>query len=81
MRTLARPPQRAHLLRAASPLMGTSCCLRGPSLPNGMLLILNRMESTASDEWARWILVLSLGGFFGNFVLSLTDHAENGFFH
>ena len=24
---------------------------------------------------------LALGGFFGNFVLSLTDHAENGSFH
>jgi hypothetical protein len=23
---------------------------------------------------------MALGGFFGNFVLSLTDHAENGFF-
>ena len=24
--------------------------------------------------------LLALGGFFGNFVLSLTDHAANGFF-
>lgn len=47
----------------------------------GMLLLLNRMAPTPADEWARWILFLSMGGFFGNFVLSLTDHAENGFFH
>ena len=25
-------------------------------------------------------MFMALGGFFGNFVLSLTDHAENGFF-
>ena len=47
----------------------------------GMLLLLNRMEPEPVDQWARWILLLALGGFFGNFVLSLTDHAENGFFH
>ena len=33
-----------------------------------------------SAEWARWVIFLALGGFFGNFVLSLTDHASNGFF-
>jgi hypothetical protein len=47
----------------------------------GMLLVLNRMEPADSAQWPRWILLLTLGGFFGNFVLSLTDHAENGFFH
>lgn len=47
----------------------------------GMLLLLNRMAPAPAEEWARWILFLSMGGFFGNFVLSLTDHAENGFFH
>jgi hypothetical protein len=26
------------------------------------------------------VIFLALGGFFGNFVLSLTDHASNGFF-
>jgi hypothetical protein len=29
---------------------------------------------------ARWIIFLALGGFFGNFVLTLTDHAANAFF-
>jgi hypothetical protein len=46
----------------------------------GFLLLMNRMVRARSDEWARWILFLALGGFAGNFVLTLTDHAANGFF-
>lgn len=46
----------------------------------GFLLLMNRMVAPRTAEWARWVLFLALGGFFGNFVLSLTDHAENGFF-
>jgi hypothetical protein len=46
----------------------------------GFLLLVNRMVPPRSAEWARWIMFLALGGFFGNFVLSLTDHASNGFF-
>lgn len=46
----------------------------------GFLLLLNRMVAPRTADWARWIIFLALGGFFGNFVLSLTDHAENGFF-
>ena len=46
----------------------------------GFLLIVNRMVAPRSAEWARWVTLLALGGFFGNFVLSLTDHASNGFF-
>jgi hypothetical protein len=46
----------------------------------GFLLLMNRMVSARSAEWARWVIFLALGGFFGNFVLSLTDHASNGFF-
>ncbi len=46
----------------------------------GLLLILNRMVASDSPEWPRWVLLLTLGGFFGNFVFSLTDHAQNGFF-
>jgi hypothetical protein len=46
----------------------------------GFLLLMNRMVAGRSAEWARWVIVLALGGFFGNFVLSLTDHASNGFF-
>ncbi|MGH9536962.1 MAG: hypothetical protein ACRD3H_03505 [Terriglobales bacterium] len=46
----------------------------------GFLLVLNRMLDAESEEWARWVLVLTLGGFIGNFIFSLTDHAGNGFF-
>ncbi|HZP04420.1 MAG TPA: hypothetical protein VFB43_05925 [Terracidiphilus sp.] len=46
----------------------------------GFLLLMNRLTDVRSAEWARWVLLLALGGFFGNLVLSLTDHAENGFF-
>jgi len=46
----------------------------------GMLLIMNRMVQPGSLEWSKWVLLLTLGGFLGNFVLSLTDHATNGFF-
>jgi hypothetical protein len=47
----------------------------------GLLLLMNRMVAADSPEWPRWVLLLTLGGFFGNFVFSLTDHAQNGFFH
>jgi hypothetical protein len=51
----------------------------------GFLLILNRMVTVRSEdrrnpEWARWVILLATGGFFGNFILCLTDHATNGFF-
>lgn len=46
----------------------------------GFLLIMNRMVDAESIEWAQWILLFTLGGFFGNFVFSLADHAANGFF-
>jgi hypothetical protein len=46
----------------------------------GFLLLANRMVAPRTAEWARWIIFLALGGFFGNFVLTLTDHADNGFF-
>jgi hypothetical protein len=42
---------------------------------------MNRMVDPDSVEWAEWVLLLALGGFVGNFVFSLTDHAENGFFN
>lgn len=47
----------------------------------GLLLILNRMVDSDSIEWAQWIVFLALGGFVGNFILSLADHAQNGFFN
>jgi hypothetical protein len=47
----------------------------------GFLLIMNRMVDSAGVEWSQWVLLFALGGFIGNFVFSLTDHAENGFFY
>jgi hypothetical protein len=47
----------------------------------GFLLIMNRMVVSDSIEWGQWVLLVALGGFIGNFVFSLTDHAENGFFY
>src|SRR5215472_286257 len=46
----------------------------------GFLLVTNRMVDSRPIEWAQWILFFTLGGFLGNFVFSLTDHAQNGFF-
>jgi hypothetical protein len=47
----------------------------------GLLLIMNRMVDAESIEWPYWVLFLALGGFVGNFIFSLTDHAQNAFFH
>jgi hypothetical protein len=47
----------------------------------GLLLVMNRMVAIDSREWPMWVLLLTLGGFFGNFLFSLTDHAQNGFYH
>ncbi|MEO8260328.1 MAG: hypothetical protein ABI868_23485 [Acidobacteriota bacterium] len=33
------------------------------------------------SEWVQWVLLLAVGGFAGNFVFSLSDHAMNGFFN
>lgn len=46
----------------------------------GFLLVMNRMVKTDSVEWAQWVLLFTMGGFFGNFIFSLADHASNGFF-
>lgn len=46
----------------------------------GFLLLANRMLDRRTTAWAQWVLFLALGGFVGNFALSLLDHAQNGFF-
>ena len=45
----------------------------------GLLIILNRLIAVRSIQWARWVILMAAGGFFGNFVLTLIDHARNGF--
>jgi len=47
----------------------------------GSLLIMNRMVANQETEWAQWVIFFALGGFVGNFIFTLTDHAQNGFFH
>lgn len=47
----------------------------------GLLLIMNRMVDEETSEWALWVIFLALGGFVGNFIFSVTDHAQNGFYH
>lgn len=47
----------------------------------GCLLLLNRMEDPSAPAWGQWIVFLALGGFIGNFGLSLIDHARNAFFY
>lgn len=47
----------------------------------GFLLLVNRMVDSNTVEWAQWVLFFTLGGFVGNLVFSLSDHAENGFFN
>jgi len=47
----------------------------------GMLLVMNRMVDRKSEEWPRWVILLGLGGMVGNFIFSLTDHAQNGFYY
>lgn len=46
----------------------------------GLLLLLVRSEEAATPRFGRWVLLLALGGFCGNFLLSVFDHAQNGFF-
>ncbi len=46
----------------------------------GFLLLLNRKVPGEGIEWGLWVIFLALGGFVGNFALSLADHAQNGFF-
>ena len=43
-------------------------------------LLMNRMVHRESLEWRQWVVCMALGGFFGNFLLALCDHAQNGFF-
>lgn len=47
----------------------------------GCLLLLDRSVDPKSREWGQWVVFFALGGFVGNFVLALADHAQNGFFH
>jgi hypothetical protein len=45
-----------------------------------LILLLGSKDAADPATFGPWILVLALGGFIGNFALSLLDHAQNGFF-
>jgi hypothetical protein len=47
----------------------------------GLVLLMNRMVAPEGREWPLWVIFLALDGFVGNFIFSITDHAQNGFFH
>lgn len=47
----------------------------------GLLVLLLRSKDAREPTFGSWVVVLALGGFVGNFALSLLDHAQNGFFH
>src|SRR4029077_5758783 len=47
----------------------------------GQKVVPHRHREYRTREWSQWMLLLALGGFIGNFVFSLTDHAMNGFFN
>jgi hypothetical protein len=46
----------------------------------GLLLLLVRLEAAESPVLGWWVVLLALGGFIGNFGMSLLDHAQNGLF-
>jgi hypothetical protein len=46
----------------------------------GLLVIMTRLELSETEIWEAWVLLFTLGGFVGNLALTLTDHAQNGFF-
>lgn len=47
----------------------------------GLLRLANRIVPDDTVDWGRTVLLLAWGGFVGNLVLSLVDHAQNGFFY
>lgn len=47
----------------------------------GLLLLLNNLIPDSETEWVKWVLLLALCGWCGNFILSVLDHAQNGFFN
>ncbi len=47
----------------------------------GLLLLLNNLIPDTQAEWAKWVVFLAFCGWCGNFILSVLDHAQNGFFN
>jgi hypothetical protein len=47
----------------------------------GIVLVINSLYDSKNEEWYKTILFCAWTGFLGNFILSVADHAQNGFFH
>lgn len=47
----------------------------------GLLLIMNGCTHSQDVEWGQWVAFLAGCGWLGNFILSVLDHAQNGFFN
>lgn len=47
----------------------------------GLLIIMHHTVQANTSEWGKWLLFMTFAGFLGNYVLSLCDHAQNGFFN
>jgi len=47
----------------------------------GLLVIANELFEASETRWSYAVLFAACGGYFGNFILALCDHAQNGFFH
>lgn len=46
----------------------------------GFLILINSKVKPDSIKWNKYLIFIGLGGFIGNYILSLCDHAQNGFF-
>ena len=47
----------------------------------GLLLVMTASLADGKVAWAQWVVFLATCGWVGNFLLSLLDHAQNGFFN
>ena len=45
----------------------------------GFLLLANRSKTIKDFDLSRWVILFAFLGWVGNFILSLADHAQNGF--
>ena len=43
----------------------------------GLLLILNRSVAVHRREWAEWVVILALGGFLGNFTVTIRNNSAS----
>lgn len=47
----------------------------------GLLLLMTASLNSTALVWGQWVVFLALCGWGGNFLLSVLDHAQNGFFN